>query len=335
MPSPSNQLPGSPVLSSAQMHCVKPNKPVIGYVTESWVCSRSQSPNIVRHVGIDVTGTPLAGKFIAGQSFGVIPVGLDKNGKPHKVRLYSIACSSKGEDGKGGVLSTTVKRLIEEHKPQHSSDHEDQHDLFLGICSNQLCDLKIGAPVNVSGPNGRRFVLPENRELHDYLFVATGTGIAPFRGMIQELFPQSGDVTERQVHLVMGVPYSTDLLYHDEFCRYAAQYDNFHYHIAVSRERPDGWQSDGPGRGIYVGQAIELRWDLIGPMLEQEGTLIYVCGIEGMQLGIFQSLVRHGLEASYLDLKDDLRSTPYQDWTVEQVRRMARPTSRCMLEVYD
>ncbi len=335
MPKPSDQVPGSPVLCSAQMNRVKPNDPVVGHLSESWICSHAQSPNIVRHIAIDVSGTPLEGSFVAGQSFGVLPEGLNDQGQSHKVRLYSIACSSAGEDGQGAVLSTTVKRLIEEYKPQGPGDDVGRHDLFLGVCSNQLCDLKIGAPVRVSGPNGRRFVLPENPELHDYLFVATGTGIAPFRGMIQELFPDDGPVSQRQVHLVMGVPYGTDLLYHDEFLRYAQIHENFHYHIAISRQRTDGWQEKGPGRGVYVDQAIETHWDLLGPLLEQEGTLIYVCGIDGMQLGIFQCLVRHGLEGPYLKIQDALKDVPVDDWKVGQVRRDIRPSSRLMLEVYD
>ena len=40
----------------------------------------------------------------------------------------------------------------------------------------------------MAGPNGKRFLLPTDRNAHDYLFLATGTGIAPFRGFIHELF---------------------------------------------------------------------------------------------------------------------------------------------------
>jgi ferredoxin--NADP+ reductase len=34
-----------------------------------------------------------------GQSIGVIADGVDKNGKPHKLRLYSIASSAIGDFG--------------------------------------------------------------------------------------------------------------------------------------------------------------------------------------------------------------------------------------------
>lgn len=44
-----------------------------------------------------------------GQSIGVIADGVDKNGKPHKLRLYSIASSALGDFGD----SKTVSFLIE------------------------------------------------------------------------------------------------------------------------------------------------------------------------------------------------------------------------------
>jgi len=40
-----------------------------------------------------------------GQSIGVIPDGIDKNGKPHKLRLYSIASSALGDFGDSKTVS--------------------------------------------------------------------------------------------------------------------------------------------------------------------------------------------------------------------------------------
>lgn len=41
-----------------------------------------------------------------GQSIGVIPDGIDKNGKPHKLRLYSIASSALGDFGDSKTVSS-------------------------------------------------------------------------------------------------------------------------------------------------------------------------------------------------------------------------------------
>jgi ferredoxin--NADP+ reductase len=321
----------TPVLPEAKMNLATPAKPVVGRVVSTALCTRGKSASFVRHVAFDVSGTPLAGNFLAGQSFGVIPPGIDpRTGKPHLVRLYSIACPSYGEDGAGNIVSTTPKRLIAERAPEKPEDDPDDHRLFLGVCSNYLCDLREGDEVMLTGPSGKRFLLPADPSAHDYLFLATGTGIAPFRGMAMELLePLSGRPCPSRVHLLMGAPYTTDLLYDELFTRLAAEHPNFHYHTAISRE------CRGEGRGgLYVDRLLEERIDVFRPLLESPRTLIYICGLMGMQVGVFTALAALGLDGGYVTVKDELASTPVAQWTPAQVKRFVRPTARCMVEVY-
>lgn len=330
--------PGEPALVEATMHVVMPGSPVIGRVVQSSNCMKGKSASFVRHVAIDVSGTPLAGTFQAGQSFGVIPSGVDSHGKPHKVRLYSLASPRWGEDGAGNVIATTPKRLISEREPISPTDDPSDHSLFLGVCSNWLCDRRVGDAVQVSGPNGKRFCLPQDPDAHDYLLLATGTGIAPFRGFIQELLvgPPAGSPAQlgwrrcaSRIELVMGTAYSTDLLYDDLFRSASATHPNFRYSTAISRElRPDG------GKGEYVHQHIDRLIDRFRDLLASERTLIYICGLSGMQVGIFQLLARHGLGSAYLAVHEEIAALPPQQWTAEQIKRRVRPTHRCMLEVY-
>jgi ferredoxin--NADP+ reductase len=329
-------IPGAPVLPDAKMNLVTPAKPVIGRVVSTRLCMKGKSASFVRHVEIDVSGTPLAKNFLAGQSFGVIPPGIDeRTGKPHQVRLYSIACPSTGEDGEGNVVSTTPKRLIAERIAEGPDADPQSHDLFLGVCSNYLCDLQPGDEVKLTGPSGKRFLLPAHPEEHDYLFIATGTGIAPFRGMAKELFEgTSAQRTNSQVHLLMGVPYTTDLLYDDLFAHLAAEHDNFHYHTAISRECRPG-PGPGAGRpGCYVDRLLEEKMDVFRPLLESPRTLIYICGLIGMQVGIYTALAAHRLHEQYVTVNDELKDVPIAEWTPAQVKRYLRPTPRCMVEVY-
>ena len=143
----------NPVMPDAKMNLAKPSAPVIGRVVSNHMCLKGKSNAWVRHTEIDISGTPLEGNFLVGQSFGVIAPGTDERGKPNKVRLYSIACPSWGEDGEGKVMSTTPKRLIEEYSPQKEGDDPNRHTLFLGVCSNYLCDLQPGDEVKVTGPS--------------------------------------------------------------------------------------------------------------------------------------------------------------------------------------
>ena len=318
-----------PILPDIEMHLVPPNKPVVGRVVESTNCMKGKSASFVRHVSIDVSGTPLEGKFRSGQSFGVIPPGTDHNGKPHKVRLYSIASPTRGEDGEGKILATTCKRLIDEFWPQSAKDDQTRHDLFTGVCSNHLCDMKVGDEVLVTGPVGKRFILPAEPAKHDYLLLATGTGIAPFRGMISDLLEGPGGPVDSDIHLVMGVPYTTDLLYDEDLQRLAEQYPNFHYHTVVSREiQPDGT------KGGYVHHYLDRQVHLHEGLLSGDRTLMYLCGLAGMQLGVFQFLAKAGLGAPYLKVKDELHDVDPGEWDTRSIKKYVRPSHRCMLEVY-
>lgn len=320
-PSRRELKPGEPLLRDAKMHLVTPAAPVIGTVVENHRCTASKkAAGFVRHVSIDVSGTPLAGGYIAGQSFGVLAPGLDANGKPHKLRLYSIASPTAGEDGQGNVLATTVKRTIDEHW--------DSGKLFLGVCSNYLCDLAVGDKVNVTGPNGKRFVLPDAPEKHDYVFIATGTGIAPFRGMVMELLQRK---VPCRVALLMGSPYATDLIYHDQFTRLAHEHPSFTYLTAISREKqPDG------SPPMYVHEHLARSQDLLTPLLASSRTLIYICGIAGMELGVLQQAARvlpAAAREQYLEA-DAAAMSDINGWTRTMLHKQVKPTRRVMMEVY-
>jgi ferredoxin--NADP+ reductase len=318
-------VPGVPELAPAQMLLVPANAPVTARVVENRRCTASQkAAGVVRHVAFDISGTPLANNFIAGQSFGVLPPGVDAKGQPHKLRLYSVASPRQGEDGKGTVIATTVKRLVDENW--------ETQKLHLGVCSNYLCDLRVGDEVRLSGPNGKRFVLPLDVNAHDYVFFATGTGIAPFRGMLMELAHAGFGVNPTQgasgrAILVLGAAYATDLSYHAELTRWASEYPWFEYVTAISRER------NTEGGPAYVQDRI-VRDQSVARLLEGPRTLAYVCGIAGMELGIFQKMAT-ALSANGCSQYLGLEGAPDPSaWDRRMIPRQIKPTRRVFLEVY-
>lgn len=320
-------VPGEPVLPEVDINVVKPTAPVIGRVVESELCTLGgrKSAAFIRHVAVDVSGTALAGKFRAGQSFGVLPPGEDGKGRPHALRLYSISSPTRGEDGQGNVLATSVKRVLDEHW--------DDHRLFRGVCSNYLCDAQVGDEIRVTGPSGKRFVLPADPSAHDYVFFATGTGIAPFRSMAIDLLEGGFDC---RVTLLMGSPYRTDLIYDDQFRALADKHPNFRYVTAISRE-----PQDDMSRRLYVQDRIEH--DPLGAgagsvteQLASDRTLIYVCGLAGMEIGIFRGLFKAlGREGStgYLTVDDEVAGDP-GSWNKRMINRQIRTSRRVFLEVY-
>lgn len=302
------------ILPEVDLNIYSPKDPVEVEVVENYIVTKESSPNIVRHITFNVAGTKLENNIRVGQSIGILPPGENEKGRPHKLRLYSVSSPTAGEHGKKHLISTTVKRTIEEL----------DNKLYLGIASNYLSDLKPGDKVQMTGPSGRRFLLPENAQDFNYLFFATGTGIAPFRGMIQELFEQD---YKNECALIFGCPYRTDLLYADYFGKMDAEHENFHYLKSISREarRQDGSK-------FYVQTQLEEEEDLLYPILAKDNTLIYICGMKGMETGIYKQLVRQNL-AEYLEIKKELPES-LDDIPFDKFKRFIKPSMRTFEEVY-
>lgn len=299
-----------------EINIVRAKEPIDVPIVENRIATAAGSPNFIRHLTFDVSGTPLEGKVMAGQSIGIIPEGVDANGKPHKVRLYSVSSPSKGEDGSGKLVSTTVKRVIDENW--------ETQELYTGVCSNYVCSLKPGSIVKMTGPSGKRFILPENPADFNYIFFAAGTGIAPFRGMVMDLMEQN---SKNGIALIFGCPYRTDLLYKEYFEPLASSAPNFHYLKSISREEPRG-----DGTKYYVQYQLIDNRELLEPLLKKDNTLIYVCGLKGMETGIYQILAQQGY-LDYLKISDELQSKDPASWSWDEIKTI-KPSERMNVEVY-
>ena len=82
------------------------------------------------HIVLDFGAMPFP--VLEGQSIGILPPGVDANGRPHYARQYSIASPRDGERPGYNNVSLTVKRVTEDH----------QGTPVRGVCSNYLCDLE-------------------------------------------------------------------------------------------------------------------------------------------------------------------------------------------------
>ncbi len=137
-----------------------------------------------------------------------------------------------------------------------------------GFFSNFLCDLRAGDEVRFHGPHGY-FTLKQ--PVRDSLFIATGTGIAPIRGMLHWLLADPARYDDREFWLVFGVRYQQDLYYDEEFRVLERTHPNFHYLPTLSRDNP-GWTG---ARG-YVQEQVEKlgvgRTDMDA----------YICGLRDM-----------------------------------------------------
>lgn len=194
-----------------------------------------------KHLVFEVKGLPCF-DFTAGQFVSVKA----EHGGREVTRAYSIASAPRG----GNTFDICLNRVPD------------------GFFSNYLCDLRQGSAIRFHGPHGY-FAL--KTPIRDSLFIATGTGIAPIRGMLHWLFREPSRTQGREFWLVFGVRYEKDLYYHDEFLRLERDNPNFHYLPTLSREN-SGWKG---ARG-YVQEHVRR---LAAGRSDMDA---YVCGLKDM-----------------------------------------------------
>ena len=238
------------------------------------------APGEICHV-VMTTGGELP--YVEGQSIGVLPPGVDAaKGKPHQQRLYSIASTRYGDDGAGTSVSLCVRRAVYVDPETGVEDPAKK-----GVCSNFLCDSRPGDPLPITGPVGKGMLLPDD-DGADIIMVATGTGVAPYRGFVSRLFAERTPAAAAyggHAWLFFGGPTSDSVLY-PELWRAAkeAKPDQFDLTLAVSRE-----QKNAAGGRMYVQDRITEHADAIFDKLAN-GAHLYLCGLKGMQPGIEAAL---------------------------------------------
>lgn len=185
----------------------RPKSPFVGKCLSNDELVREGGSGRVRHLKFDLSGGDL--HYLEGQSIGIIPPGENEKGKPHKLRLYSIASTRHGDDGNDKTVSLCVREL--EYK------HPETDETVYGVCSHYLCNLEPGDDVKITGPVGKEMLLPDD-EHANIVMMATGTGIAPFRAFLWRMFKEQHEdyKFKGKAWLFFGIPYTANILYKEE-----------------------------------------------------------------------------------------------------------------------
>lgn len=276
-PTPARKAPVSH--EDVPVNLYKPKEPFVGTVLGNYSLLAEGAIGRVNHITFDLSGGRL--HYVEGQSIGIIPDGEDANGKPHKLRLYSIASTRHGDNLEGGTVSLCVRQL----------EYEKEGATVYGVCSTFLCDIEPGAQVRITGPVGKEMLLPPEEDAN-VIMLATGTGIAPMRAYLRRMFEPEERAKNPayqfrgKAWLIMGVPKTPNLLYEDDFQRYLAEYpENFRYTKAISRE-----QQNPSGGRMYIQDRVTEHADEIFSLIEDPKTHVYMCGLRGMEPGIDEAM---------------------------------------------
>jgi benzoyl-CoA 2,3-dioxygenase component A len=262
------------------------SRPAKAVVQGNYRLTAEAADNDVRHIILDLGDQPFP--VLEGQSVGIAPPGLNAAGRPYLPRLYSISSPRDGEKPNTNNLSLTVKR-----EP-------------MGVCSNYVCDLKKGDTVDLTGPFGATFLMP-NDPRANLLMICTGTGSAPFRAFTlrrQRTMSGTGGMT-----LFFGARTPDSLPYFGPLKKIPDAL--LRKHLVFSR------QSAAPKE--YVQDRMLKEREAVAALLRSDHAHIYICGLKAMETGV---------EAAF----SNIAATASLDWPA--LRAMLREQGRYHIETY-
>jgi benzoyl-CoA 2,3-dioxygenase component A len=270
--------------------------PVTATVTGNYRLTAEDTSSEIHHIVLDFGTTPFP--VLEGQSLGIIPPGTDANGKPYLLRMYSVASPREGERPGHNNVALTIKRVTEDHEGKPAS----------GLCSNYVCDLKKGDKVQVTGPYGATFLMP-NHPGASIMMICTGTGSAPMRAMTERRRRRMANREGGELMLFFGARTPGELPYFGPLTKLPAEFIDINF--AFSRV---------PGEPkMYVQDRIREKADKVMKMLLDDNCYIYICGLKGMETGVLEAF------------RDICRANG-QEW--EQLRPQLLAKARFHIETY-
>jgi benzoyl-CoA 2,3-epoxidase subunit A len=246
-----------------------PKTPTQATVVGNFKVNEAGTSNETHHIVIDFGSMPFP--VLEGQSVAIVPPGVDASGKPHHARQYSIASPRNGERAGYNNVSLTVKRVTEDHdgKPVQ------------GVCSNYLCDVKVGDTIQVIGPFGSSFLMP-NHPKSNIVMICTGTGSAPMRGMTEwrRRLRQTGKFEGGKLMLFFGARTQEELPYFGPLQKLPKDFIDINFAFSRTPGQPKR----------YVQDAMRERAADLVSLLKDPNTYFYVCGLKSMEEGVVLAL---------------------------------------------
>jgi benzoyl-CoA 2,3-epoxidase subunit A len=243
--------------------------PTTASVVGNFKVNEAGTENETHHIVLDLGAMPFP--LLEGQSIAIVPPGTDAQGKPHHARQYSIASPRNGERPGYNNLSLTIKRVLADH----------QGKPVRGVASNYMCDLKVGDTVQVIGPFGTSFLMP-NHPRSNIVMICTGTGSAPMRAMTEwrRRLRQSGKFEGGKLMLFFGARTKEELPYFGPLMNLPKDFIDINFAFSRTPNHPKK----------YVQNLMRDRAADLVPLLKDANTYFYVCGLKSMEEGVVLAL---------------------------------------------
>jgi benzoyl-CoA 2,3-dioxygenase component A len=233
-------------------------KPAVATVQGNFRITAATAESDVRHIVLSFGETVFP--VLEGQSIGIVPPVSDPDGRPHPLRLYSIASARDGEKRNANNVALTVKRVPG------------------GLVSEWLCNLAVGDKVAATGPFGATFLMPNDAGAN-ILMICTGTGSAPFRAFTERRRRAAPGAPGRLV-MVFGARTPEELPYFGPLQKVPPSLLEQHLVFSRLAGRPRE----------YVQDRIRTKAAELAPLLGDPATHVFICGLRGMEAGVDEVL---------------------------------------------
>ena len=175
-------------------------------------------------------------------------------------RAYSIS-SAPNYDTKKNQIELCIKKIAKK-----------------GFVS-ELFKMRVGEKINFIGPIGVFFINKKPKK--DLVFISTGTGIAPFKSIIENLLANLN--FKKQITLIAGYRYEKDILYKSFFDNLEKKFSNFKQRIVLSKPENNNFL-----KGHVQNQIKEL-------ISNPKENLFYICGKKEMVSDVIKKLNSIGI----------------------------------------
>ncbi|MCG3204749.1 MAG: Phenol hydroxylase P5 protein [Elusimicrobia bacterium] len=193
----------------------------------------------------------------------------------------------------GQFVQVFVPQPDKPRRTSYSIASAPQNHEFIELCvtlveggksSSYLHSLKPGNKVTFMGPLGK-FIQPDPLP-RDVVYIATGSGIAPFRSMI---YDQLSKKTTKNMYLIFGNRFDDDTIYKSDWEKVASLHKNFTPLFTLSRPT-EKWK----GEKGYVQEKIQ---GFVPNLTDKD---FYICGLSPMINAVQEKLISLGVPSSQI-----------------------------------
>ncbi|PVV20516.1 MAG: oxidoreductase [gamma proteobacterium symbiont of Ctena orbiculata] len=232
-------------------------------------------------------------RYAAGQSIGVLVPGPHQFGNEFHHRRYSIANPVETGASLNVELELLVRRCF--YLDEISGEQ------YPGIASNYLCDAKVGDKIKITGPYKSPFKIPNDTSCN-LLMIGTGTGIAPFRAFVRQIYDQHAG-WKGDVRLFYGDRGGMNLLYMNDQQKDLTQFydDRTFKAFSVLTDRP----LTGAEKGLE--ESLKDNIDECARLIRDPNTYVYLAG-QDKAADMFNNLMAEtfGSADAWNKIKSDL-----------------------------